>query len=175
MKDSVMMASQVALPEDRYLVSTLNGHVLERNQQRIVIAYILLSSAGALEASDVYDCVVLVTRYFGGVKLGTGGLVRAYASAAREALDAANKIEIIPMVEVSISTSSSQIGSIYHALSAVPFTAERLSESFSDDSLLVTVAVRVPAEREADLKAKVTDICKGSATFGAIAGRSDLS
>jgi uncharacterized YigZ family protein len=42
-----------------------------------------------LVGSKRYDLVVAVTRYFGGVKLGTGGLARAYAEAAKEALAAA--------------------------------------------------------------------------------------
>ena len=41
-----------------------------------------------VQGSGLGDIVVVVTRYFGGTKLGTGGLVRAYSSAAREVLDA---------------------------------------------------------------------------------------
>ncbi|MDQ7088156.1 MAG: YigZ family protein [Acidobacteriota bacterium] len=44
---------------------------------------------GAIEGAGVYQALVVVTRYFGGTKLGSGGLVRAYGEAAREALAAA--------------------------------------------------------------------------------------
>ncbi|MBK7187985.1 MAG: YigZ family protein [bacterium] len=43
----------------------------------------------AIRKRDLTDCVVVVVRYFGGVKLGTGGLARAYGAAAALALDAA--------------------------------------------------------------------------------------
>ena len=45
----------------------------------------------ALRGKKLYQTAVVVTRYFGGVKLGAGGLVRAYAGAASECLDGAEK------------------------------------------------------------------------------------
>lgn len=48
----------------------------------------------ALRASGVRDVVAVVVRYFGGVKLGTGGLVRAYGDAVRAALDAAPVVTV---------------------------------------------------------------------------------
>ncbi|MCA9727583.1 MAG: YigZ family protein [Candidatus Eisenbacteria bacterium] len=44
---------------------------------------------GALRRADIFDALIVVTRYFGGTKLGTGGLVRAYGDAARSALEVA--------------------------------------------------------------------------------------
>jgi uncharacterized YigZ family protein len=44
-----------------------------------------------LRGSDIGDIIIVVTRYFGGTKLGTGGLVRAYSNAARNALDRMRK------------------------------------------------------------------------------------
>lgn len=48
----------------------------------------------AIAAADVHDALVVVTRWFGGTKLGTGGLARAYGDAARAALDAAPRREM---------------------------------------------------------------------------------
>jgi putative IMPACT (imprinted ancient) family translation regulator len=45
-----------------------------------------------LQREQLFDCIVVVTRYFGGTLLGTGGLVRAYSGAARLAIDAAKII-----------------------------------------------------------------------------------
>ena len=42
---------------------------------------------GQLLSSDLYECIVIVVRYFGGVKLGVGGLITAYKEAAREAIE----------------------------------------------------------------------------------------
>ena len=49
----------------------------------------------AINTSNLVDVVVIVTRYFGGVKLGAGGLVRAYFNCAKEGLDFAEKQEYI--------------------------------------------------------------------------------
>ncbi|CAM3978704.1 IMPACT family protein [Helcobacillus massiliensis] len=49
-----------------------------------------LPMAQALRGRDITDAVAIVTRYFGGVKLGAGGLTRAYGSSVTEALDAAS-------------------------------------------------------------------------------------
>jgi putative IMPACT (imprinted ancient) family translation regulator len=46
-----------------------------------------------LDSRELYDAVVVVSRIFGGVKLGTGGLARAYGRAAREAVEASGIIE----------------------------------------------------------------------------------
>ena len=47
--------------------------------------------------SGLTDLIVVVTRYFGGILLGTGGLVRAYTSAASSALEAAEKVTVQPV------------------------------------------------------------------------------
>jgi uncharacterized YigZ family protein len=49
---------------------------------------------GAIDAKELTDVLVLVVRYFGGTKLGTGGLVRAYGDAAREVLERAVIVEL---------------------------------------------------------------------------------
>ena len=56
-----------------------------------------------LKAHEVVNCAVVVTRYFGGILLGRGGLVRAYGGAAREALKAAGIVRMVPALEVGIT------------------------------------------------------------------------
>ncbi len=51
---------------------------------------------------QLFDCVIVVVRYFGGVKLGVGGLVRAYSQAANAVLTEANIVEVIPKVTLSL-------------------------------------------------------------------------
>ena len=56
----------------------------------------------ALESSGVVDTVVIVTRYFGGVKLGTGGLSRAYGAATRQVLQAAELKAVVDSTRLRI-------------------------------------------------------------------------
>ncbi len=56
-----------------------------------------------LRGSGLGDVVVVVTRYFGGTKLGTGGLVRAYGDAVREVLSALTRAEKVPTQVVTVA------------------------------------------------------------------------
>ena len=55
-----------------------------------------------LQKKDICNVVVIVTRYFGGVLLGTGGLVRAYSDVTQKALEKAEKLEIIAGKEFEV-------------------------------------------------------------------------
>lgn len=57
-----------------------------------------------LQGAGLYDCVAVVTRYFGGTLLGTGGLVRAYSDSVKEALSVSGICELIKGVRVKISS-----------------------------------------------------------------------
>ena len=65
-----------------------------------------------LEANNLTDCVAVVTRYFGGTLLGTGGLVRAYSAATEAALAEAEFAEKIPAVVLSFGTDYKNEGTI---------------------------------------------------------------
>ena len=56
-----------------------------------------------LQHSGLTDLIVVVTRYFGGTLLGTGGLVRAYTGAAQAALAAATQVTVQPCVDLQVS------------------------------------------------------------------------
>lgn len=56
-----------------------------------------------IESEDLVNVIVVVVRYFGGIKLGPGGLIRAYSSTTREVINKSNKIDLIDGYEVSIS------------------------------------------------------------------------
>ncbi len=55
-----------------------------------------------LVSQGITNIAIVITRYFGGIKLGTGGLVRAYTSSAKLAVEAAGIIEIREMVNVNV-------------------------------------------------------------------------
>jgi len=69
-----------------------------------------------LRRRNVSDVVAVVTRYFGGVLLGAGGLVRAYSSSVGEALDRAVIVRRAEMVEVALDVPHADAGRVDHAL-----------------------------------------------------------
>lgn len=71
-----------------------------------------------LEGNSLTNTIIVVTRYFGGTLLGTGGLARAYSSAARAALDASTIITRIPGQSLHITTDYTALGKIQHLLAS---------------------------------------------------------
>lgn len=65
-----------------------------------------------LVGEGITNTVIVVTRYFGGIKLGTGGLVRAYTSTARLALEAAGICEVMELDEISFDLDYTYFGKI---------------------------------------------------------------
>lgn len=69
-----------------------------------------------LKKEDVRDVAVVVTRYFGGIKLGTGGLVRAYTKGAKIALEAAGIITKVLYQVVIVSVDYTMLGTLQNQL-----------------------------------------------------------
>lgn len=69
-----------------------------------------------MESMNLDQVCIAVTRYYGGTKLGTGGLCRAYSRAARELIQRIPLEEIIPMREVSITVPTEFLGAAFHVI-----------------------------------------------------------
>ena len=70
-----------------------------------------------IRGRDIHDVLIVVTRYFGGTLLGTGGLVRAYGQSAKEGLAAAGLIERTLYKAVHVKTDYNMSGKVqYEAL-----------------------------------------------------------
>ena len=89
-----------------------------------------------VEREGLTDVIVVVTRYFGGSLLGAGGLVRAYAHAAKLAVDAAQRKVMSPAVLVEMQMDYNQYGRINNVLSK--YTAIVQATAFTD---LVTMRI----------------------------------
>lgn len=76
------------------------------------------------------DIFVVVVRYFGGIKLGTGGLVRAYSSSVKEALDKATKSETKLLEEYTITFGYDLIGKLdaYFRIHQIEITLKDYNE-----------------------------------------------
>lgn len=106
-----------------------------------------------IDARELTDVLVVVTRYFGGTKLGTGGLLRAYGEAAAAVLDAATVEVRIERVPVRLRFAYADTSPAMHALHA--FDAEIAEQHYSDETELVVLVRRSQAEalREAFVEA----------------------
>ena len=69
-----------------------------------------------IKKEDLRDVAVVVTRYFGGIKLGAGGLVRAYTKGAKIGLEAAKIIEKVMFQEVRVRIDYNQLGRVQNEI-----------------------------------------------------------
>ena len=105
-----------------------------------------------IDGHDLTDTLVVVSRYFGGTKLGTGGLARAYGRAAQEALDLADIVEVIPLATFRIQHAYEDSG----ALAAV-LNAFGLKPANADYGTEVDVEISVPQARAEEFERAVRD------------------
>lgn len=110
-----------------------------------------------LRKEGLTDVCCVVTRYFGGIMLGAGGLVRAYTRGAKEAAEAA-EIKLMAMAErLELTVDYGMYGKLPQALAELDARVE--NEEFSD-SVKMTVCIR--EEGSAALKARLIDLCSGN-------------
>jgi putative IMPACT (imprinted ancient) family translation regulator len=101
---------------------------------------------------------VVVTRWFGGTKLGTGGLVRAYGGAAGQALDRAERTRLVVMERLSIEHPYECSGAVTGLLAAW-----RLEPLEADYGGVVRLVLEVPEERRDEFVRELTDRTSGRA------------
>ena len=112
-----------------------------------------------LQGQDLVDVAAVVTRYYGGTNLGVGGLVRAYARAVNEAVDAAGVVERRPHRRLQVTVAYDDSGTIRGILESegLDFEAE-YAESVAFD-------VRVPVDDAAAIGDRIRSATSGRATI----------
>lgn len=78
-----------------------------------------------LTGSGLHNCLIIVTRYFGGTLLGTGGLVRAYTAAAKEGIANSTVMEVIPAARTRLRMDYTDLGKVQYILSEDGIVTER--------------------------------------------------
>jgi len=116
----------------------------------------------AIDGQSLDAVAVVVTRWFGGVLLGSGGLIRAYGGTAAACLRAARKIEIVPRVEASITTAFSDLALVKARLAGFPDTRID-AENFIATGAELHVAL--PQAQEAEILRMIVDITNGRAVI----------
>lgn len=107
------------------------------------------------------DIAAVVTRYYGGVKLGTGGLARAYAGAVNHALDSLPRAERVTWAQLHVEVDYGVIGAVQLLLPA--FEATPLQQAYSDT---VTYVLQVPAAQVDALRAALMEATSGKVRIG---------
>ena len=124
-------------------------------------------SAGApilrhIEGRGLTNVLVTVTRYYGGTKLGTGGLIRAYGDAASQALDDAGVRRVVRRVPLTLSFDYDDTSPAMHVISLFDAT---IGETRYDERTHITVHVRL-GDRKA-LEAAFVEALGGRGDLGA--------
>lgn len=107
----------------------------------------------AIDGQGFDRVVVVVTRWFGGVKLGAGGLVRAYGGTAAECLRQAPRLPLVPMRMLELRCRFDDIGLVHALLPA--YSAAKLDEDFDADGM--RMRIQLPAEQQEALKTRLRD------------------
>ncbi len=116
-----------------------------------------------IKKEDLRDVVVVVTRYFGGIKLGAGGLVRAYTKGAKVGLEAAKIIEKVMYKEVKIKIDYNQLGKVQNEIMNLGYF---IKDTIYEDNVEIIVYSKL--EDVEALTSRMIDIT--SATAGIVLG-----
>ncbi|ATM88273.1 IMPACT family protein [Yersinia massiliensis] len=110
-----------------------------------------------LMGSGIGEITAVVVRYYGGIKLGTGGLVRAYGSGVQQAL---KQIEVkykVPQVEYTLQCDYAQLAMVETLLQQVE--GQTLQSEYAE---LVTLHLSLPATQASQVGDKLRDLSRGT-------------
>lgn len=107
----------------------------------------------AIDGQGFDRVMVVVIRWYGGIKLGAGGLVRAYGGTAAECLRTAPRLPLVALTELTVQAAFEDLGALHAALAA--HLAEKLDETFTASG--VELHVRLPADQADPLKTRLRD------------------
>jgi len=113
-----------------------------------------------LQHCGIGEIAAVVTRYYGGTKLGTGGLVKAYGGAVQEALLTLLVAERVETVTATFEVGYAQIGAVQQLLPTLE--AEVQAQDFG---ALATFTVQLPRSEAAALEEAVGNLTRGSGNF----------
>ncbi len=100
-----------------------------------------------LDGKDLINCLIAVIRYFGGIKLGAGGLTRAYGNAAKQVIKSSSLHAFVEYKNINLRIDYKQLQSLKHHLE--DFNGKIVKQEFSDD---VKLEISLPTEYCEDLQ-----------------------
>lgn len=120
----------------------------------------------AIDAQGLDHVAVLVTRHFGGIKLGAGGLARAYGGCAAECLRQAPRLPLVERVRLRLLLPFDAVGVVHPLLAA--HGAIRTGERYAADG--VELEVELAADRSAAFAVALRDATRGAARVAPAGG-----
>lgn len=116
----------------------------------------------AIDGQGLDGVAVVVTRWFGGVLLGSGGLIRAYGGSAAQCLREAEKLPLIETVSTAITCGFGDLALVNARLGALPGVTIS-DQTFTDAGAVLSVSV--PKAEADDVTRLVTDLTSGRAAI----------
>lgn len=110
-----------------------------------------------IRSADLTDCVITVTRYFGGILLGSGGLTRAYSRAASLALNSANIADIVECYRLNCNVEYQNLRMLKHLIMKADGSVE--NETYGVN---INLDIIVPIEKEEELVTQVNNTFAGA-------------
>ena len=111
----------------------------------------------AIEGQQMDRVMVVVARWYGGIKLGAGGLARTYGGTAAECLRLAERVPIVAMSRLALRVEFAELDLLKARLRE--FQAEVEQETFDADG--VALNLRLPQSQITDAQLRISDITRG--------------
>lgn len=113
-----------------------------------------------IKKNGITDTAIVVTRYFGGILLGAGGLVRAYSRSAADAVKASGIVLKVKGVSLTITINYDLLGKVQYLFSSKNWYIENIE--YTDE---VKILFNCEVDKLDEVKKEVTEICHGTSKF----------
>lgn len=113
-----------------------------------------------IEGRKFSNIIIVVTRYFGGIKLGTGGLIRAYSKSAMDVLKECEIEKTYPVETAKFKTSFEFVSLVHNIISS--FKATLVDSTYSDQPMF---KIEIRASKFKEFKTKLKDATNGQVEF----------
>ena len=114
-----------------------------------------------IKGNDIHNVLIVVTRYFGGTLLGTGGLIRAYTKSSQEGIENASIVRKVQGIRTKIETDYNGIGKIQYI--AASMGIKNMDTIYTEK---VIIDITVKKEDYDGFEKKVVEATNGKAAFG---------
>jgi len=114
-----------------------------------------------IDGKDLTNVIVVVTRYFGGTKLGTGGLTHAYSDSAAQAIEKAGVIEEFITRDISMTVRFPDYNNVERVFNKYNVTVKQ-----HDFAEVVRLTIEIRTSLADQLKNELTELTSGRITFG---------